>query len=443
MNPASKLDSRLPLGWSLEASKKSKRAFRHFDTEKHFSNKSSLNRAISYSESGHLATFARTGSGKGVSTIIPTLLSHTGPVITIDPKGENFFVTAEYRRRVLGQKIYVIDPFGVLKNHDHKLSDTPSSGLNVFSPLISDGRSIEKSDSSSIARLLIGTNPMTQSDPYWYNSSEELLTGIIHFILTSVDIPQGQKTLKLVMEFLSRPDLERFMRSIMREYQVDEYARRSMEGFLGNGETQKPIIRGITKANISLFDSDPIIRTLSDDSIDMDLIRSGRGFSIYIVMPPQKLVSHARVFQMILSALLGKVMQRTRIPDQRTLFLVDECAQLGAFDDLRKAVTLMRGFGLQVWMFFQDLSQIQDLYPNDWKSLLNNCGVVQAFGISREFDAEALSSVLSMETSELIQLGSNQQILSIVNDRSHVCGKFSYLNDRAFSGRYSPNPFYQ
>ena len=60
---------------------------------------------------GHILTIAPTGSGKGVSCIIPTLLTYTVPVIVIDPKGENAAVTAE-RRRQMGQQVHVIDPFG-------------------------------------------------------------------------------------------------------------------------------------------------------------------------------------------------------------------------------------------------------------------------------------------------------------------------------------------
>lgn len=55
---------------------------------------------ILYTGSGHLMTIAPTGAGKGVNCIIPTLLRYPGPVTVIDPKGENYAVTAEYRRQL-------------------------------------------------------------------------------------------------------------------------------------------------------------------------------------------------------------------------------------------------------------------------------------------------------------------------------------------------------
>ena len=45
-----------------------------------------------------------------------------------------------------------------------------------------------------------------------------------------------------------------------------------------------------------------------------------------------------------------------------------EAAQLGTLGALRQAVTLLRGYGLQVWSFWQDLSQVRNLYPQDWQT---------------------------------------------------------------------------
>src|SRR5258708_30332590 len=61
----------------------------------------------------HLSVFAPTGAGKGVSFVIPTLLTYfSGPVFTFDPKGELYKETANFRR-ARGQKCLRLDPFGV------------------------------------------------------------------------------------------------------------------------------------------------------------------------------------------------------------------------------------------------------------------------------------------------------------------------------------------
>src|SRR3989475_881694 len=61
---------------------------------------------------GHVLTVAPTRSGKGVSAVIPNLLDYPGSVLVTDPKGENYAVTARWRRG-LGAPVYAFDPFGV------------------------------------------------------------------------------------------------------------------------------------------------------------------------------------------------------------------------------------------------------------------------------------------------------------------------------------------
>src|ERR1022692_960309 len=60
----------------------------------------------------HLLTIAPTRSGKGVSLIVPNLLNYRGAVLVVDPKGENAWITALFRRKLLGQKTVILDPWG-------------------------------------------------------------------------------------------------------------------------------------------------------------------------------------------------------------------------------------------------------------------------------------------------------------------------------------------
>ena len=69
-------------------------------------------------------------------------------------------------------------------------------------------------------------------------------------------------------------------------------------------------------------------------------------------------------------------------------------AQLGEFGPLRQAMTLLRGYGLQVWPFFQDLSQLQRLYPKDWRTIFNNAGVFQLFGVANHLMAKECADLI-------------------------------------------------
>lgn len=68
-------------------------------------------RPLRYAGPAHLLTIAPTRTGKGVGTIIPNLLDYAGPVVCIDPKGENARITARHRGNF--GPVHVLDPFGV------------------------------------------------------------------------------------------------------------------------------------------------------------------------------------------------------------------------------------------------------------------------------------------------------------------------------------------
>ena len=104
-------DDGLLVGWSLEPGhRKSIIGFRKAGPE-NSSPAVSLEPILDTGE-GHIATVAPTGAGKGTGCIIPALLRYTGPVVVVDPKGENYAVTAE-RRRKLGQEVILLDPFNI------------------------------------------------------------------------------------------------------------------------------------------------------------------------------------------------------------------------------------------------------------------------------------------------------------------------------------------
>src|SRR5262245_39373170 len=100
-----------------------------------------------YEGDGHLLSIAPTGKGKGRGDIIPNLLRYPGPVIVIDPKGENYAVTAR-RRREMGHRVIALDPFHMVTDHTDQ--------LNPFDLFRLAGSTAE-SDAEMLAELLAGT----------------------------------------------------------------------------------------------------------------------------------------------------------------------------------------------------------------------------------------------------------------------------------------------
>src|SRR5690606_8682698 len=80
-----------------------------------------------YSGKAHLLTAAPARQGKGINVVIPNLLHFQGSVFVTDPKGELAAVTAAHRAERLGQKVYILNPWG--------LHGLPQHRCNPLQPL--------------------------------------------------------------------------------------------------------------------------------------------------------------------------------------------------------------------------------------------------------------------------------------------------------------------
>lgn len=77
--------------------------------------------ALHYAGNRHLMTVAAARGGKGVSSVIPNLLTHAGSLLAIDVKGELSMITAARRGHGdtvlgiegMGQDVFVVDPWGI------------------------------------------------------------------------------------------------------------------------------------------------------------------------------------------------------------------------------------------------------------------------------------------------------------------------------------------
>jgi TraM recognition site of TraD and TraG len=94
---------------------------------------------------------------------------------------------------------------------------------------------------------------------------------------------------------------------------------------------------------------------------------------------PVRLAAYKPLLRAWLSGLLYALTQRTALPDHRTLMLCDEIASLGPMDAFLMTSTMMRGWGLTLWSFWQNPSQLE-IYGHQARTIVDNAGVLQLFG---------------------------------------------------------------
>ncbi|MCP5368317.1 MAG: type IV secretory system conjugative DNA transfer family protein [Hyphomicrobiales bacterium] len=390
---------------------------------------------ILFQDTGHLVSVAPTGAGKGTGCIIPALLRHKGPVIVIDPKGENYAVTAR-RRREMGQDVILLDPFGI----------TGAADRAAFNPIDVIKRADGTVDADEVAAIATLASPSVaqrgdSKNAFWDNMGRQLLMALILYVI-HVRGPEDHNLGHVVR--LLNSDIEDFDRMAKDMARSDSADLRQIAGVLSNpaSETLGGYLAHALEQLAYIRGAD-VVSALDRTTFDPEAIVRGDPLSVYLVLPPAKLESHSGLLRLWVGCFMGLLTRRRHRVEQPTLFVVDEAAQLGHMPQLKQAITLLRGYGVQVWSFWQDLGQLQTLYPRDWTVILNNCKVHQFFGARTWMAAEQIRQVTGLFSADaILTLAHHEMLLSVAGDETVIARLPNYRSDTPFAGMVDENPFY-
>ena len=363
---------------------------------------------LRYDGPGHLLTVAPTRAGKGVGAVVPNLLNHGGSVVVTDPKGENYALTARHRRERLGQRVVGLDPFGLAAKLG--LPDAErETALGALNPLdlIEHESPDAADDAAMIADMLVVTPPGGGGNEFWTDEARALLAGLVLYVALSRVGPE--RSLPHVRELLTLAPDDFGDLLLKMGGHSDATVRRTSNRLRQKADRERSGVVSSAQSHTHFLDSPRMARVLSESTFNPAELALGPGggpgrLSLYLLLPPDRLDTFSRWLRLVVATSLIAV-TRARPdtvggspPAGRVLFLLDEFAQLGPMAPVRRAVSLMAGYGVQVWTFLQDLGQLKQTYPREWETFVANTDVVQAFGTTDQFTAEYLSKMAGTRT---------------------------------------------
>lgn len=378
---------------------------------------------ILFAGEGHLMTIAPPGADTPGAAIIPDLLCHSGSTVVVDPGGEAAAATAG-RRRGMGQQVAVIDPFGVF-------GDSRPATFNPFDLIdmwVPDG----PEDCAALAAQVI---PIPhQGAPVWDLMARHLVAALtahvtaeapkdlrnpaeIHYVIS-----QGDKDLDGTAKEMSRSSVP-FVRAGAGLLEMTEPKARAS-------------ILATARAHLSVFGLPRVqASTAITENIDPMALVDDRPVTVYLVLPPETLETHAALVRVWLGSLIRLILRRRRPATRPTLVLINGAGQLGPWDDLRRVVTLPRSQGLQTWSFWQDLSQIQTLYPSDWRTMVNACRAIQAFGTNTLDAARSVCAATGFaDPDRVLGLASHEMLLTLAGTTPVIARRPNALTDPPLAG---------
>lgn len=375
---------------------------------------------------------APTRAGKGVSSIISTLLSYgvpaytwikrkilffkikekkvvsgRGSIVCFDPKGENWAATAGFR-----SKFSRVIPFRPLD---------PDNNTAHYNPIweIPDSPSEAFSWADTIGEIFFGgDNAKSANDgatQYFNNTARDIFTAVVMHVRFAKDIPWESKNLANVLHIFSSTVKEDNQNSQQDEAigPGAEMLKKLCETDHGNKKIHLLIVEAANRSKIqtpkerastystvfskiSLF-QDPLLAqatAYSDFSVD-DFITSKNGISLYLIVPYNHIRRISPVFRMIITFMIKKFSAgetnanevKLKIP---CLFLLDEFPVLGFFPDIAQNAGILCGYGVTFFIVCQALNQLIDVYGEN-HPFLDHCKTIILFAPGSIKDARMFS----------------------------------------------------
>jgi type IV secretion system protein VirD4 len=334
----------------------------------------------------HTAVFAPTGVGKGVSCVVPFLMTCPESAVVVDFKGENARLTAKHRKKVFGHRIVILDPFKVVT----KQSDTfnPLDFIDKDSPVAID-------ECRDLAEALV-IRTGQEKDPHWADSAEAWLTALISLVVQYGE-PED-RSLQTVRTLLTSPDKLEMAIKLMGASDAWE----GMLSRMGNQLTHfkdKELGSTLTTTNryLRFLDTLAVADSTKASSFDPADLRKGK-MTVYLILPPDHMRAQSPLLRMWIASLLRAVVRDGLQEKDKVHFVLDESSSLGHLEALDDAVDKFRGYGVRLQFYYQSLGQLKKCFPDGQdQTLLSNVSQVY-FGVNDLPTAEYVSNRLGEAT---------------------------------------------
>ena len=375
---------------------------------------------------GHLMLIAKTGGGKGVSVVIPTLLTWKGSAIINDVKGDNWLYTAAYRKS-LGHKIFrfqaTADGVEEVSCHYNPLAE------------IRKGKIWEYQDARIIAESIV--SPDKLKDPFFGPNGVTYLTAVILHVLYTVK--RRTANLTDAYNFISSPQFteEQKLKQMLNFKHNDtedsnlffniyndviilpdgtESPRthprvsKVAADFLGRPAKERSGIISTAKTELEIFAIPTLAKNTAYSDFEIkDLQNYEVPVNLYFVTPVNSIDITSVLLKLFLTQILFILTGKIELDEKgkniayrhRLLLLMDEFTAIGRVDLLHKEVALMRGYGIKGLFIIQDMKQLKATYGEN-NSFLGNMSTTIYYSTNDVDTAKYVETRLGNKTEKMI-----------------------------------------
>ncbi|AZG78745.1 type IV secretory system conjugative DNA transfer family protein [Methylocystis rosea] len=332
-------------------------------------------RDVRYSGASHIYVNGPTRSGKGVGFVLPNAIEWRGALIGLDIKREMWDQIGA-ARAALGQDVFMFSP-GSARSHCW-------NPLDLVSPWPE-----RATDVANIAHSLI---PLPQSgDPYWAETARGLFAGLLAYVLDAHEPPIEGRTIKAALRMFSRgrPLVAEMANILANEPGLNTFVQDKFRQHISREEKQRQsfeshIVTALEPWNNSLVDA----ATSRSDFNIAELRR--RPFTILIGTPVGNFAAVEAVVRLLVQQVHDVLLRNLPGLDEphKLLLMLDEFFQFGRMPEIVDRAPLVAGYGFQIAVIAQGLTQLDVRYGKPTRDMLiGNMDVKLLIGVGDETTA--------------------------------------------------------
>ncbi len=350
----------------------------------------------------NLAVSGASGTGKSRSlsrNLILQAARRGESIIVTDPKSELY----ESMSRYLRDQGYEVRVFNLVQM-DHSdswncLGEVGSSELMA----------------QTFADVVLQNTSGDRKDPFWYNAELNLLKALVLYV--ALELPVERRNLGTVYDLLcdeNEHTLTSIMDSIRHEH-TNKYtgevlppspAAAPFAIFKQSSETvRSSVIIGLG-SKLQIMQSQQVRNITSYNEIDLEL--PGKKKCAYFCVVSDQDSTFDFLSSLFFSFLFIKLIRYADsyceggVLNPKVKFILDEFPNCCLIPDFTKKCSTIRSRGCSVAVFFQNVGQMKNRYPDDqWQEILGSCDSTVFLGCTDVLTAEYISDRIGVASVEV------------------------------------------
>lgn len=332
------------------------------------------------------------GSGKGQAFVFNNIINNTQKTMIItDPKGELYHATHQLKKDQ-GFEVFQID----FLNLDQAR----------YNPLDYVKKDI---DAKKIAETIARNSAKDGKEDFFFNTARDLLTGLIIYCKSeneNANIPVDVKD-----QFYKISEDEKYLmelcEDIGRSHPAYAYLK---DASVAEGKTRTSILSSFAQQT-AIFSLKDVERMTECSDFNIHDFQKKKSI-LYVKIPmksnPVEALT-ATFFDQLISVLYDIADKNYGVLPLRTMFLLDEFANLGKINDYEGTLSTCRGLGMEMITIVQDLAQLENKYSKEIGRTIINNHDTKLFLRTGDIETAKYFSGLAGETTARMQTTSSSQ----------------------------------